>query len=65
MPKMKTHSASKKRFSRTGSGKFKRGKAYRRHHSWASTAKTTRQLRGGAILEKCDLSHVATLLPYS
>ena len=65
MPKMKSHSASKKRFTKTGSGKFKRGKAYRRHHSWATSPKSTRQLRGGTMLAKCDLSHVATLLPYS
>ena len=31
MPKMKTHSGSKKRFRVTGSGKIMRGKAYKSH----------------------------------
>ena len=31
MPKMKTNSGAKKRFKVTGSGKIKRGKAFKRH----------------------------------
>ena len=31
MPKMKTHSATKKRFSLTGSGKLRRNRAFRSH----------------------------------
>ena len=31
MPKMKTHSGSKKRFRVTGTGKIVRGKAYKSH----------------------------------
>ena len=64
MPKMKTHSSSKKRFKKTASGLFKRSKAYRRHHAWAKTAKQIRGLRRGAYLQSCDKSHVATLMPY-
>jgi len=31
MPKIKTHSSSKKRFKLTGTGKVKRAKAYKSH----------------------------------
>ena len=31
MPKIKTHSSSKKRFGFTGKGKIKRAKAYKSH----------------------------------
>ena len=31
MPKMKTHSGSKKRFRRSGTGKIMRAKAYKSH----------------------------------
>ena len=65
MPKMKTHSASKKRFKKTASGKLKRTKAYRRHHAWAKSSKTDRQLRGGSYMAACDQKHIACLLPYN
>jgi large subunit ribosomal protein L35 len=65
MPKMKTHSASKKRFKRTGSGKIKRAKAYRRHHAWAKSSKQVRQLRQGDHLCPADEKNIAKLLPYS
>jgi len=61
---MKTHSASKKRFKRTKSGKIKRSKAYRRHHSWAKTAKQSRDLRGAAYVSKADHANISRLLPY-
>ncbi len=43
MPKMKTNSSAKKRFSFTGTGKIKRKHAYKRH---ILTKKTTKQKRG-------------------
>ncbi len=64
MPKLKTHSASKKRFKKTKSGKIKRSKAYKRHHAWAKTPKQGQQLRGGAYLAPCDEANVARLIPY-
>lgn len=64
MPKTKTHSASKKRFTKNANGKIKRSKGYRRHHAWAKTAKQVRQLRGGTYLEGADALHVRKLLPY-
>ena len=65
MPKMKTHSSSKKRFHRTGSGKIKRSKAYRRHHAWAKNAKDVRKLRGKGYFSAADKKNIAKLLPYS
>ena len=43
MPKMKTNSGAKKRFSLTASGKVKRKHAYKSH---ILTKKTTKQKRG-------------------
>lgn len=64
MPKMKTHSASKKRFSKTTSGKIKRSRAFRRHHSWAKTSDDVRNLRGIAYVSKADAPAFKVLLPY-
>ena len=64
MPKMKTHSASKKRFKKTSSGKIKRAKGYKRHHAWAKSTKQGRQLRSAAYLASCDEKNIAKLLPY-
>jgi large subunit ribosomal protein L35 len=63
MPKMKTHSASKKRFKKNKSGKIKRAKAYRRHHAWAKTSKVSRSLRSGGYIDKAN-REIAKLLPY-
>lgn len=64
MPKMRTHSASKKRFRKNSLGKIKRAKAYRRHHAWAKAAKQVRQLRKGIYFEGADSKKIALLLPY-
>lgn len=65
MPKMKTHSSSKKRFKKTGAGKIKRAKAFRRHHAWAKSAKRIRALRKATYFHKADEANIARLLPYS
>lgn len=64
MPKMKTHSGASKRFRKTGAGKLKRAKAYRRHHAWAKTTKQKRNLRGVAYFAAGDESRLVKLLPY-
>ena len=43
MPKMKTHSGSKKRFRRSGTGRCMRAKAYKSH---ILTKKSTKRKRG-------------------
>lgn len=64
MPKMKTHSASKKRFKKNSAGKIKRSKAYKSHHAWAKSTKRGRQLRKGTYFAACDAKNIAKLLPY-
>jgi large subunit ribosomal protein L35 len=51
MPKMKTHSGAKKRFSVTGSGRVRRLKAYKSHILTKKDAKRKRNLRRPAIVE--------------
>lgn len=65
MPKMKTHSSSKKRFKKTATGQIKRAKAYRRHHAWAKSSKQVRSLRGVAYVHDSNKDKFAELLPYA
>ena len=64
MPKMKTHTASKKRFKKSSGGKIKRSRAFKRHHAWAKSTKQGRDLRKSAYLEGADAKNIAKLLPY-
>ncbi len=58
MPKLKTKSAAKKRFTVTGTGKIKRTTAYKRHCLACKTTKMKRQARGGRILDKSNFKAV-------
>ena len=49
MPKVKTNSSAKKRFSFTGTGKIKRHHAF---HSHILTKKTKKQKRRGKVKQK-------------
>ncbi|MBQ0122511.1 MAG: 50S ribosomal protein L35 [Bacteroidales bacterium] len=62
MPKMKTNSGSKKRFTLTGSGKVKRKHAYKSHILTKKTKKQKRNLTHVAMIEKVDLKRVKALL---
>lgn len=64
MPKIRSNRAAQKRFRRTASGKFKRGKAFRRHILTKKTQKTKRNLRKKGMVAKADLKEVRTLIPY-
>ena len=64
MPKFKTHSASKKRFSKNASGKIKRSRAFRRHHAWAKSSGKIRSLRKAAYVHTSQEKNVARVLPY-
>ena len=65
MPKMKTHSATKKRFKIVGRGtKVKRAKAYRRHLLTKKSNKSKRNLRKISYVSKSDKSRFKVLLPY-
>ena len=52
MGKIKTHKASAKRFSLTGSGKIKMNHNNHRHNLGIKTAKRKRGLRKGAIMSE-------------
>jgi len=64
MPKMKTNRAAAKRFTRTGTGRFKRGRAYLRHILTSKTRKQKRRLRADTLVAPCDERAVRRLLPY-
>ena len=65
MPKMKTHSATSKRFKKLKSGKVKYTRAFRRHLLTKKTSKRKRDLRRSAYICTSDMSHFRRLLPYS
>lgn len=62
MPKMKTKSGAKKRFSFTGSGKLKRKHAYKSHILTKKSKKRKRNLGKFAIVDKADVANVKRML---
>ncbi|HHV29409.1 50S ribosomal protein L35 [Acetivibrio mesophilus] len=64
MPKIKTHSSSKKRFNLTGTGKVKRSKAYKSHILTKKTSKRKRNLRKSTIASTANESVIKMLIPY-
>lgn len=64
MPKMKTHKGAAKRFKKTGTGKFKRAHAYRRHILTKKSPKTKRKLRRTGYVSKAQIGALRKLLPY-
>ncbi len=65
MPKIKTHRATAKRFTVTGSGEFKRNKAYKSHILEKKTRKRKRNLRKATLASAADRSNVKKMLPYA
>ncbi|MEG0912342.1 MAG: 50S ribosomal protein L35 [Oscillospiraceae bacterium] len=65
MPKMKSHSGTKKRITKiTKSGKIKRARAFRSHILNKMSTKRKRQLRKGAYVDKTNASNIRVLVPY-
>lgn len=62
MPKMKTNRSAAKRFSKTGSGKYKRNKAYHSHILTKKSPKRKRNLRKSTLVSKADFKRVKRLL---
>jgi len=54
MPKMKTNKGAAKRFSKTGTGKIKRNKAFTSHILTSKTTKRKRNLRHSTIMSPGD-----------
>jgi large subunit ribosomal protein L35 len=62
MPKQKTNSGAKKRFKVTGSGKIKRGKAFKRHLLGRKTKKRKEELSKSSTVHKSDEARVKMML---
>ncbi|MDY3267444.1 MAG: 50S ribosomal protein L35 [Phocaeicola sp.] len=62
MPKIKTNSGSKKRFTLTGTGKIKRKHAFHSHILTKKTKKQKRNLVHSGLVHSANLSQVKELL---
>jgi large subunit ribosomal protein L35 len=65
MPKMKTKSAAKKRFSFTATGKVKAGPAGKRHGMIKRSTKFIRDVTGTMVLCDSDAKIVKKYMPYN
>lgn len=62
MPKMKTNSSAKKRFSVTGAGKIKRKKAFKNHILTKKETKRKKRLGQPGFVAKPDMNNVKAML---
>lgn len=62
MPKVKTHSGAKKRFSITANGKIKRKHAFKNHMLDKKQTKQKRKLTQSALVHQSDKSRMEKLL---
>ena len=62
MPKMKTNSSAKKRFTITGSGKIKRKHAFKSHILTKKSKKRKRNLTYFGTVSKADEKNIKILL---
>ena len=62
MPKMKTNSGAKKRFTLTGSGKIKRKHAFKSHILTKKSKKRKRNLTYFGVVHKADEQNIKRLL---
>ena len=62
MPKMKTNSSAKKRFSLTGTGKIARKNAYKSHILTKMSTKRKRNLGHTSMVSTADTGNVKRML---
>jgi large subunit ribosomal protein L35 len=62
MPKMKTNSGAKKRFTLTGTGKIKRKQAFKRHILTKKSTVQKRRLTSFSLVDKTDEKNVKFML---
>jgi large subunit ribosomal protein L35 len=62
MPKMKTNSGAKKRFTLTGTGRLKRKKAFASHILTKKSPKRKRNLRGTTLVSAVDEPRMRKLI---
>jgi large subunit ribosomal protein L35 len=64
MPKLKSHRGAAKRFKKTGTGKFVRAKAFKRHILTSKPTRRKRQGRGTVVVAAVDQLKLRRMLPY-
>jgi large subunit ribosomal protein L35 len=64
MPKLKSHRGAAKRFKKTGTGKFVRPKAFKRHILTSKPTRRKRHMRGTEVVDKADQGKLKRMLPY-
>ena len=64
MPKIKTHSATKKRFALTASGKVQRPHGGKNHKAETKNRKRKRNLRQNTLVSTTQESTVKSMIPY-
>jgi large subunit ribosomal protein L35 len=64
MPKIKTNRGAAKRFSKSASGRIKRGAAFTSHILTCKSTKRKRNLRSGGMVAAVDQKNIARLIPY-
>ncbi|MBO5713533.1 MAG: 50S ribosomal protein L35 [Clostridia bacterium] len=64
MPKMKSHSGAKKRFSLTATGKVKRGHQGKSHILSKKNTKRKRRLRTTSYVDNNQEKTIKSLIPY-
>ena len=64
MPKIKTNRGAAKRFSKSATGRVKRGCAFTSHILTHKSRKRKRNLRGGSMVAAVDQKNIARLIPY-
>jgi len=62
MPKMKTNSSAKKRFSLTGTGKIARKNAFKSHILTKMSTKRKRNLSQTSMVSAADMGNVKRML---
>ncbi len=63
MPKLKTHRGAAKRFKKTGTGKFKRGSAFKQHILTSKSRSRKRGLKGTTLVSPADTAKLKLMLP--
>ena len=63
MPKLKSHRGAAKRFKKTGTGKFVRSKAFKRHILTSKPTRRKRHMRG-TVVSAADAPRLKRMLPY-
>lgn len=63
MPKMKTHRGARKRFKRTGSGKWKMKRSNRSHLLTKKSMDRKRRLRRAGFVDRSDAGRLKRLFP--